>query len=326
MRFARFAIMAIALSASTAAGAAGIRFIDVPEGPTGSALAGIIWSPCEAPTGRVRIGGRTFPGTEGCPVVGGKLPLIIVSHGRTGWSGGHRDTTTQLANAGFIVAAIDHPIDSSVSKTSRVDDIAYLAERPNDIKRLIDFMLEASPLAANIDRERIGYFGFSRGGYTGLVLIGGEPNQALAKAICGSFPTGTLCPQIRDGKFPTAAFVHDARIKAAVLADPAPAFFFGPDDLKSVSVPVQLWASEQGGRGAVVDDITKIGNALSNAPGVSIVRNAGHYVFLTPCRPERVKSAPEVCADPAGFDRTAFHREFNASLVVFFRQHLAGNR
>jgi len=26
----------------------------------------------------------------------------------------------------------------------------------------------ASPLASNIDRERIGIFGFSRGGYTGL--------------------------------------------------------------------------------------------------------------------------------------------------------------
>ena len=41
-----------------------------------------------------------------------------------------------LADAGFIVAAIDHPIDSDASKTTRIEDIAYLTERPADIKRL----------------------------------------------------------------------------------------------------------------------------------------------------------------------------------------------
>jgi predicted dienelactone hydrolase len=34
---------------------------------------------------------------------------------------------------------------------------------------------------------------------------------------------------------------------------------------------------------------------------------------------EQVK---EICDDPPGFDRTAFHRDFNAAIVAFFRKQL----
>jgi hypothetical protein len=32
---------------------------------------------------------------------------------------------------------------------------------------------------------------------------------------------------------------------------------------------------------------------------------------------------PRLCTDPPGFDRTAFHRDFNASIASFFRENLA---
>jgi len=34
---------------------------------------------------------------------------------------------------------------------------------------------------------------------------------------------------------------------------------------------------------------------------------------------------PRLCTDPPGFDRTAFHRDLRASVVGFFRGHLAGD-
>ena len=151
---------------------------------------------CDSPAGEASIRDRVFPGTKDCPVKAGRRPLIVISHGRTGWAGGHHDTAAALADAGFIVAAIDHPIDSGASKTSRIEDIAYLAERPADIMRLIDFMLGASPFAASVDPARVGFFGFSRGAYTGLVLVGGKPNGELAQAACAASSTaGTLCEQ-----------------------------------------------------------------------------------------------------------------------------------
>jgi len=54
-------------------------------------------------------------------VTGAKLPLVVSSHGRGGWFGLHHDTAEALADAGFVVAAINHPgdngNDSSQSET-----------------------------------------------------------------------------------------------------------------------------------------------------------------------------------------------------------------
>lgn len=47
---------------------------------------------------------------------------------------------------------------------------------------------------------------------------------------------------------------------------------------------------------------------------------AGHFAFLAPCSPELAAAISRICTDnPAGFDRVAFHREFNASVAKFFR-------
>ena len=38
--------------------------------------------------------------------------------------------------------------------------------------------------------------------------------------------------------------------------------------------------------------------------------------------PGHVLPLPEVCVDAGDFNRTAFHKEFNAAVVAFFRRHL----
>ena len=185
---------------TTLAHAAGIRAIDVPATAEGPALTGAIWYPCSQPPGEVRLGAYTLPGVKDCLLPDGKLPLVVVSHGRTGDFVGHRDTAELLANAGFIVAAINHPGDT-VGDLSRTDDLSIYVQRPNDIKRLVDFMLDNSALASSIDRERIGLFGFSRGGYTGLTVIGANPDWAILTSLCQQSTT-RVCEQIRAKEFP----------------------------------------------------------------------------------------------------------------------------
>ena len=46
--------------------------------------------------------------------------------------------------------------------------------------------------------------------------------------------------------------------------------------------------------------------------------NAGHFDFLAPCTPRFAVMAPPLCSSLPGFDRVAFHREFNAAVVDFF--------
>jgi predicted dienelactone hydrolase len=84
---------------------------------------------------------------------------------------------------------------------SRSSDLSVMIERPTDIKRLIDFMVGASPAASRIDPERIGFFGFSRGGYTGLVLIGANPDWANAITRCEGSSLH-IREQLRSKEFP----------------------------------------------------------------------------------------------------------------------------
>jgi predicted dienelactone hydrolase len=138
--------------AATLAHAAGFRFIQVPADAEGPVLNGAMWYPCSELPGEIDLGGMTFPGTKDCPITGDKLPLVVISHGRGGNFIGHHDTAETLADAGFIVAAINHPGDTHFDQ-SRSDNLSVWIERPSDIKRLVDFMLDASPAASTSIRN-----------------------------------------------------------------------------------------------------------------------------------------------------------------------------
>jgi len=80
-----------------------------------------MWYPCPEPPGEIDLGNITLPGgkvanitlpgVKDCPMSGDRMPLVVVSPGDGGgWSDQH-DTAETLADAGFIVAAIDHPGD-----------------------------------------------------------------------------------------------------------------------------------------------------------------------------------------------------------------------
>jgi len=315
-------VVAIALCAlATPSCAAGFRFIDVPADADGPALSGGLWYPCAEPPGTMRLGPYVLPVTTDCPLNGGKHPLIVVSHGRGGTFLGHHDTAEALADAGFIVAALNHPGDTASDK-SRIGELSVYVSRPADIKRMIDHMLGASPAAAFVDPSRIGFFGFSRGGYTGLAVIGANADFASATALCGDSPM-RVCQQIRDGDFP-GPIPHDPRIKAAVVADPL-AIFFTAQAVAPIAVPVQLWASELGGDGVFLRDVAPL-DANPPAPhDYHVVRNAGHFAFFL-CPPALAPTYPDLCTDPNGFDRAAFHKEFNAAAVKFLQDNLNGRK
>ena len=326
------ALVILGLLSLTRANAAGFKLIDIPADGDRPELIGAVWYPCTATPADVKFGPITFQAARDCPVAGTRLPLLVISHGAGGWFGGHHDTAEALADAGFIVAAINHPLDSGKSKIRRPDDIASMIERPEDITRLIDYMLKNWPDSSRINPERIGAFGFSRGGYTVLVAIGGNPDFRLllpnCPAIQALYPSNHWCEQIRDGSALPQPFVHDGRIKAAVIADPALGAQFAPAGLKNVTIPIQLWASERGGDGVSLDDASTVDRNLSVKPDYRIVPNSGHFAFLAPCSAEFAEAArnrgePEICMDAKDFDRLAFHQQFNAAMVQFFQNHLA---
>ena len=304
----------------TPAQAAGLRLIEIPAEPGGPALKAAVWSPCAAPPQETKLGPFTLAAVIDCPVTGEKLPLIVVSHGYGGTYLGHHDTAEALADAGFIVVALNHP-DDTASNKAKSQDFTALLTRPTDVRRLISHMLGASPLSPNIDPQRIGFFGFSRGGYTGLVLAGGNPDFSRLGFVC-RYLTRTLCGLFSGGAAPANALVHDPRIKAFVIADPLSGAFGTRESLKDVTAPVQLWGSQRGGDGVAPEDVAAVARDLPAPPDFHKVPGSGHFAFLSPCPEQLAVSAPEICVDSPGFDRAMFHKELNAQVVGYFQRHL----
>lgn len=125
------------------------------------------------------------------------------------------------------------------------------------------------------------------------------------------------CAEARLHGIPTQPLVHDPRIKAAVIADALLGRFFTTEGLKGVHLPVQLWASEFGGDGVTHDDAATVDRNLAARPELHTVANAGHFALLPPCSPGQARVFAQICADPEGFDRAAFHVEFDWQVVAF---------
>lgn len=323
MLWKRWAYALILCCLSSPASAAGIQLLNSAPG-----LLGAIWYPCAEKPHSVPLGSLTvqfinsLQGVKDCPVTGTNLPLVIVSHGRGGWFAGHDDVVEALVDAGFVVAAINHPGDNG-SDSSQSDSLSVLASRPADMIRLLDFMLIEWKDKAAIDPARIGFFGFSMGGYTGLVLAGGNPDFRRIAPYCTESRKSRDCEQFRSGDIPPDP-PHDARIKAAVVADAAVTFSFTTENLAGIKIPLQVWRSELGGGGVDAAGVARVARSLPGKPELHVVP-AAHFAFLPPCSPQFAANLPRFCTDPPGFDRAAFHRDFDTSILRFFREHLGSD-
>ncbi|EJM98797.1 alpha/beta hydrolase [Phyllobacterium sp. YR531] len=305
---------------------AGLKFMEIPSDNHGPTLTGAVWYPCNGKPEKVDIGFDYSLAVKDCPVSGKNRPLIVISHGVGGWIGNYHGLAEMLADNGFVVAAINHPRDSGQSKTRDPGDIAAMTQRPTDMKRLIDYLVGPGSYANQIDASRIGVFGFSRGGNTGLAMIGGKPDWKLLLNNCPIYPGNRFCEQIKAGS--VVEMESDARIKAAVIVDPAGGSLFTAEGLKGISVPVQLWGSERGVDGVSPEDTANIIRNMSTKPDFQSVPKSNHFSFLPPCTSDFAKLAAEsgdteLCSDDPGFDRVAFHKQFNADILAFFSKHLS---
>jgi predicted dienelactone hydrolase len=253
----------------------------------------------------------------------------VISHGSGGWFGGHFDTALALAHAGFVVASATHNGDAYQDQ----GQVAQIWRRPAQLHRLIDYMLAEWSGHERIDAGRVGVFGFSAGGFTALVAAGGTPDLSLVAPHCqhsSAYECITVVNKMSAAELahfppPGVVYVHDARIRAAVVAAPALGFTFGRDGLKDIHVPVQLWRDEFDHVLPSPDYAEAVRDALPTPPEYHLVANADHFDFMAPCDAVLATHAPEICAERPGFDRAVFHAEFNADVVAFFEKTLAAH-
>ena len=294
--------------------------------PNGKPLEIGIWYPSQATSMPMTIGPTTMSVAFNGPVEGRALPLVVMSHGNGGSFLGHYDTAIALADAGYVVVGVNHTGDTYADQSRA----AFVMDRPKHISRVIDHMLSSWDGRAAIDTTRIGMFGFSSGGFTTLVSIGGLADFSKVGPTCREYPEDYVCTLLaKNGPaamaLPDPSPVQDQRIKAAVVAAPALAFTFSPEGLKNVKIPVQLWRPQ--------DDVLLphpryaevARQSLPNPPDYHVVNKAGHFDFLVPCSVALANIALAICKSAPGFDRMTFHQTFNSSVVDFFGKNLKRN-
>jgi predicted dienelactone hydrolase len=307
--------------------AVGFQEVTVPD-PEGKPILVAIWYPTQALASPHQLGMFRQSVAVNSEVYGSHLPLILISHGASGSLASHYDTALALAQAGFVVAALNHTGDNYMDQ-SYAAGWKNLIDRPRQVKVVLDWVLSSWAAHNSIDAARVGMFGFSLGGFTTLVEIGGTPELSRMALLCSTRPTAPECTFIKshhgnqlDPHPPTPSWVHDSRIKAAVIAAPAVSFLFGPGDLRNVKIPVQLWRAEKDQEAPDTWNSGIVAKGLPIAPEEHTVPGQDHFIFLSPCSEALAAAVPEICQDAPGFDRTAFHHKFDQSVVAFFSKEL----
>jgi predicted dienelactone hydrolase len=315
-------LLCLLTAAPVLAADVGFEKIEIPNGDE-PPLTGGIWYPTDTPATPHALGNVTQTVAPDAPVAGERLPLVVISHGGAGWYGSHYDTALALAHAGFVVAALSHAGDAFDDQSH----VLQLWRRPAQLHRLVDYLLDSWRGHERLDVNRIGAFGFSNGAFTVLVAAGGVPDLSTIAPFCNEHPDQDLCSALQhagvDLRFaanvPASAWVHEPRIKAIVIAAPAFGFAFGRKRLDSVRVPVQLWSAADDRHQPHPDYDEAVRAGLPRPPDYHQIANAGHYDFLPPCDARLARMRPDICKSLPGFDRAAFHEQFNAEIVRFFR-------
>jgi predicted dienelactone hydrolase len=238
-------------------------------------------------------------------------PVILLSHGyggaarMMGWFG------TAMAQAGYVVVAVDHPGNNGLDKmTPRGSILSW--NRAKDLRAALEAAKADPVVGPHIDPARVGLAGFSAGGYTSLVAAGARANPQRFLAFCRREPQDGVCrpqkeyPLTADQVAEVAASPAAADagqnltipgVKAAFAMGPAIVQGLEPESLAKIKVPVAIIL---GSADAVAPPQTNGRVAASALPRAELkeLPGVGHYEFLSACTPEG-RAAVELCREAA---------------------------
>lgn len=280
---------------------AGSRQIQVSDDARGLSFPVLILYPTGTPSAPAPFGPYPFDVSPEAPVAEGRFPLVVVSHGSGGSPFVYRTITTHLARNGYVVAHLEHP-GNSRNDNSLEGTYENLVRRPRHVRLTMDAVSRDARVGAHVQADNVAILGHSMGGYTALAVAGGVPWTRDRERV---------------------EVVPDPRVRALVLMAPGTAFFFPPDSLREVTVPVLMLTAEH-------DPVTPRWQAellLERVADRSQVtwreiENAGHFAFLSPFPPPMRNPGFLPSTDPEGFDREKLHERLPGEILDFLDRTL----
>ncbi|WP_234819590.1 MULTISPECIES: hypothetical protein [Sinorhizobium] len=118
----------------------GVRELSLASPEGGRRLQVTVWYPAEPGGKAVLVGDNQVfkgaPALSEAPLLEGRYPLVVMSHGSGGRIQGMSWLAAELARAGFVVAGPNHP--GTTSGNSTPADTPKLWERTHDLSFVID--------------------------------------------------------------------------------------------------------------------------------------------------------------------------------------------
>jgi predicted dienelactone hydrolase len=251
--------------------------------------------------------------------------LVVVSHGSGGTPWGHADLARALVAAGFTVALPQHQGDHALDAAQ--PGPPSWKRRPGEASRAIDAVGRDARWASHLKLDRVGFYGMSAGGHTGLSVAGGLWSPGLLKRHCEAhiaedFQTCVgLSTRASEGWWghvkrwvalrviatrlddDTLYSHNDPRFAAVAVSVPFAADF----DMESLAQPrVPLGLATAGQDAWLVPRFhsARVLQACKRCEHLADVASAGHGAYLSPLPRGLTGLLGDLLNDPPGFDRS----------------------
>ena len=264
-----------------------------------------------------------------------RRPVILFSHGYGGSARMMGWFTTNLARAGFIVVAVDHPGNNGADKMTGPGAMMFW-DRPEDLRVALAAARADPEIGAHMDTRRVGVAGYATGGFAALAAAGAQVDFDRFIAFCRDHPgDGTCGPQ---KEFPltldeglkaleapdlAAERVHARddhtipEVRAVFLIAPAIVQAFTPDSLTRLRMPVAIVLGDQD---VVIPAHTNGGLVARAIPGAEfkVLSGVGHYDFLSGCT-SAAMAMISVCGDLRVAQEDTHHAALQMAFSFFSR-------
>ena len=237
------------------------------------------WRPLASSPVRVAVPSVALP--DAPLLAGGRLPVVMLSHGLLNWATGLNYLAEHLASRGYAVLAIEHDDERASNPLA-----SALLLRPLDQAGALRTLqrLDATPghvLHQRLALERIGLVGYSMGGLGALVSAGAR--VATDGMAYGYVPAGAMARHAQPLQPADEQF--RARIGAVVALAPwggqRAVGALKPAGLAAVQVPTLMVVGDQDDISGYADGVRTLWEHLPSKPRWLLVfENARHNIAL----------------------------------------------
>jgi predicted dienelactone hydrolase len=268
--------------------------------------------------------------------------LVVMSHGSGSSPWVYADLAPALVEAGFVIAMPEHRGDNH--KDPGTPGSESWKRRPLEVSHAIDAVAQDVRLGPLLALDKVGMYGISAGGHTGLSLADGRWSPVQLKQHCDAHLaedfqgcvglttrlTGgalggvkkAVATWVIDWKLTDATWYtyQEPRIAAVVVGVPFAADF-DPASLAAPRIPLAIISARQDWWLRPQFHSDAILQACRTCERLADFATGGHGTLLSPLPPNLSGLLAELLNDPPNFDRAEVPPVYR-TITGFFQKHL----